>query len=201
MNNKVRREEIKKLLLASERPVSGGSIAKQFQVSRQVVVQDIALLRANGLDIISTNRGYVLHKEKAVCTRVFKVCHTEAQSEEEMNLVVDLGGRFLDVFVYHRAYGLIRTELKISSRLEVAAYIDDISTGKSRELLNITSGYHYHTIEADSEEILDLIQEKLQEKGFLARLSAYEPVDFQKQAAARTAASGMKRDTAGTARS
>ncbi|MFC2662339.1 MAG: HTH domain-containing protein, partial [Eubacterium sp.] len=105
MNNKVRREEIKKLLLASEQPVSGGRIAKQFQVSRQVVVQDIALLRANGLDIISTNRGYVLHKQKAVCRRVFKVCHTEAQSEEEMNLVVDLGGRFLDVFVYHRAYG------------------------------------------------------------------------------------------------
>jgi transcriptional regulator of NAD metabolism len=201
LNNKVRREEIKKLLLASERPVSGGRIAEKFQVSRQVVVQDIALLRANGLDIISTNRGYVLQKQKSACSRVFKVCHTEEQTEEELNMVVDLGGRFLDVFVYHRAYGLIRTKLNIRSRLDVAAYIEEISTGKSRELLNITSGYHYHTIEADSEEILDLIQEKLREKGFLAKLSAYEPVDFQKQAAARAAVSGMKTDAAGSVRS
>jgi transcriptional regulator of NAD metabolism len=116
-------------------------------------------------------------------------------------MVVDLGGRFLDVFVYHRAYGLIRTKLNIRSRLDVAVYIEEISTGKSRELLNITSGYHYHTIEADSEEILDLIQEKLREKGFLAKLSAYEPVDFQKQAAARAAVSGMKTDAAGSVRS
>jgi transcriptional regulator of NAD metabolism len=181
LNNKVRREEIKKLLLASERPVSGGRIAKKFKVSRQVVVQDIALLRANGLDILSTNRGYVLQKQKSACTRVFKVCHTEEQTEEELNMVVDLGGRFLDVFVYHRAYGLIRTELHIRSRLDVAAYIHEISTGKSRELLNITSGYHYHTIEADSEEILDLIQERLQGMGFLAKLSEYEPIDFRQQ--------------------
>ena len=60
--------------------------------------------------------------------------------------------------------------------------MEEISSGKSRELLNITSGYHYHTIEADSEEILDLIQEHLQEMGFLAKLSEYEPIDFHQQA-------------------
>ena len=182
MNNRIRREEIKKLLNSSDRPLSGGRLAERFQVSRQVVVQDIALLRANGLDIISTNRGYVLQKQQVQYQRVFKVCHTEEETEKELNLVVDLGGRFLDGFVYHRAYGLIRTELKIRSRHDVAAYMEEISSGKSRELLNITSGYHYHTIEADSEEILDLIQEHLQEMGFLAKLSEYEPIDFRQQA-------------------
>lgn len=182
LNNRIRREEIKKLLNSSDRPLSGGRLAERFQVSRQVVVQDIALLRANGLDIISTNRGYVLQKQQVQYQRVFKVCHTEEETEKELNLVVDLGGRFLDVFVYHRAYGLIRTELKIRSRHDVAAYMEEISSGKSRELLNITSGYHYHTIEADSEEILDLIQEHLQEMGFLAKLSEYEPIDFRQQA-------------------
>lgn len=181
MNNRIRREEIKKLLNSSDRPLSGGRLAERFQVSRQVVVQDIALLRANGLDIISTNRGYVLQKQQVQHQRVFKVCHTEEETEKELNLVVDLGGRFLDVFVYHRAYGLIRTELKIRSRHDVAAYMEEISSGKSRELLNITSGYHYHTIEADSEEILDLIQERLQGMGFLAKLSEYEPIDFRQQ--------------------
>lgn len=182
LNNRIRREEIKKLLNFSDRPLSGGRLAERFQVSRQVVVQDIALLRANGLDIISTNRGYVLQKQQVQHQRVFKVCHTEEETEKELNLVVDLGGRFLDVFVYHRAYGLIRTELKIRSRHDVAAYMEEISSGKSRELLNITSGYHYHTIEADSEEILDLIQERLQGMGFLAKLSEYEPIDFRQQA-------------------
>lgn len=182
LNNRIRREEIKKLLNSSDRPLSGGRLAERFQVSRQVVVQDIALLRANGLDIISTNRGYVLQKQQVQHQRVFKVCHTEEETEKELNLVVDLGGRFLDVFVYHRAYGLIRTELKIRSRHDVAAYMEEISSGKSRELLNITSGYHYHTIEADSEEILDLIQERLQGMGFLAKLSEYEPIDFRQQA-------------------
>lgn len=182
LNNRIRREEIKKLLNSSDRPLSGGRLAERFQVSRQVVVQDIALLRANGLDIISTNRGYVLQKQQVQYQRVFKVCHTEEETEKELNLVVDLGGRFLDVFVYHRAYGLIRTELKIRSRHDVAAYMEEISSGKSRELLNITSGYHYHTIEADSEEILGLIQEHLQEMGFLAKLSEYEPIDFRQQA-------------------
>ena len=182
LNNRIRREEIKKLLNSSDRPLSGGRLAERFQVSRQVVVQDIALLRANGLDIISTNRGYVLQKQQVQYQRVFKVCHTEEETEKELNLVVDLGGRFLDGFVYHRAYGLIRTELKIRSRHDVAAYMEEISSGKSRELLNITSGYHYHTIEADSEEILDLIQEHLQEMGFLAKLSEYEPIDFRQQA-------------------
>ena len=182
LNNRIRREEIKELLNSSDRPLSGGRLAERFQVSRQVVVQDIALLRANGLDIISTNRGYVLQKQQVQHQRVFKVCHTEEETEKELNLVVDLGGRFLDVFVYHRAYGLIRTELKIRSRHDVAAYMEEISSGKSRELLNITSGYHYHTIEADSEEILDLIQERLQGMGFLAKLSEYEPIDFRQQA-------------------
>ncbi len=169
---------MEKLLLASEGPLSGSKLAAHFQVSRQVVVQDIALLRANGLDILSTNRGYVLQKQKPSCQRVFKVHHTEEQTEEEMNMVVDLGGRFLDVFVYHRAYGLIRTELKARSRHDVAVYLQEISSGKSRELLNITSGYHYHTIEADSEDILDLIQDNLEKRGFLAPLSEYEPIDF-----------------------
>lgn len=178
MKTKLRREEIEKLLSTSTGPLSGKRLAAHFHVSRQVIVQDIALLRANGLDIVSTNRGYVLQKQKTTHQRVFKVRHTEDQTEEELNLVVDLGGRFQDVFVYHRVYGLIRTDLKICSRYDVAVYMKEISSGKSSELLNITSGYHYHTIEADSKEILDLIQDRLQEKGFLAPLSDYEPVNF-----------------------
>ena len=58
------------------------------------------------------------------------------------------------------------------------SYMEEISTGKSSLLKNVTSGYHYHTIDAESEEILDAIQEELRQRGFLAKLQDYEPVDF-----------------------
>ena len=83
-----------------------------------------------------------------------------------------------DVFVYHKVYGVIRANMDIKSRRDVRNYLEEIRTGKSSLLKNVTGGYHYHTIEAESEEILDDIQNELAEKGFLAKLQDYEPVDF-----------------------
>lgn len=172
-----RREEIMKILKTSKSPVSGTKLAKQLRVSRQVIVQDMALIRANGIEIISTNRGYIITADKDV-SRVFKVIHTDEQVEEELNLFVDLGGKAEDVFVYHKVYGVIKAPLNIKSRRDVKNYLEDISTGKSTQLKNLTSGYHYHTIFADNEHVLDMIQEELSKKGFLAKLQDYEPVDF-----------------------
>ena len=75
--------------------------AKKFGVSRQVIVQDIALIRAAGYEIISTNRGYILNQPKTVC-RIFKVQHTDEQLEEELNTIVDLGGCVDNVMIHHR---------------------------------------------------------------------------------------------------
>lgn len=177
MNGEKRREEILKILESSEKPVSGGELARLLSVSRQVIVQDMALLRANGVKILSTNRGYTASIEKR-SSRVFKVIHTDSQVEEELNLYVDFGGRVEDVFVYHKVHGVIRVALNIRSRIDVQNYMKDISTGKSTQLMKLTSNYHYHTITADTEEILDMIQEELKKRGFLAKLQDYEPVDF-----------------------
>lgn len=179
MDGKERRERIVSLLNENTQPLSAGKMAKQFHVSRQVIVNDIALLRASGTQILSTARGYVVIHPKTF-TRVFKVRHTPEQAEEELNTIVDCGGRVRDIFVSHRVYGTIRAKLEISSRLDVQKYLKDISSGKSSALSNVTSGYHYHTVEADSEEILDLIQQKLSDLGFLAKLQDYEPVNFWK---------------------
>ena len=73
---------------------------------------------------------------------------------------------------------MLKADMGIKSRRDIRAYMEEISTGKSSLLKNVTSGYHYHTIDAESEEILDAIQEELQQKGFLAKLQDYEPVDF-----------------------
>ena len=178
MNGQERRTCILKILTASDSPISGTSLAKQMEVSRQVIVQDVALMRANGTKILSTNQGYIL-QESETASRVFKVIHTDEEIEEELSMIVDLGGRVDDIFVYHKAYGLLRADMDIRSRLDVYNFIENIRTGKSTPLKNITSGYHYHTVFAKDEQILDLIQEKLQERGFLAQLQDYEPIDFR----------------------
>ncbi len=180
MNGTQRRKEILNLLQTSKIPLSGSSLASRFSVSRQVIVQDIALIRASGFHIISTNRGYVLAKEGRV-QRIFKVYHTNEQTEEELNLIIDLGGWVEDVFVYHRVYGIIRGELNLHSRKDIAAYMESIKSGKSIPLLNTTSGFHYHTVSADDNETLDDIQKALEEHHFLAKLQDYEPVDFRRK--------------------
>lgn len=181
MNGEQRRDKIIQMLKGSSKPIPGVALAKEFDVSRQVIVQDIALLRANGEDILSSNRGYIL-PGGAEFRRVFKVYHGDDEVERELTTIVDLGGFVEDVFVYHKVYGVLRAEMNIKSRMDVYKYLEEIKSGKSSPLKNVTSGYHYHTIRADSEEILDIIQSQLQERGFLAKLQDYEPVDFWSKA-------------------
>ena len=163
MNGQLRREKIIDILSRSDKPVSGVALAKQLDVSRQVIVQDIALIRAADYDIYSTNRGYVIKSEKE---------HTE------LNAIVDMGGWVKDVFVYHKVYGVVKADLDLHSRRDIKEYMKQISNGSSSLLMNVTSGYHYHTIVAQDEKTLDIIQEELMRLGFLAKLQEYEPVDF-----------------------
>ena len=147
-------------------PVSGKALAQEYEVSRQVIVQDIALIRASGHDIISTNRGYILNTPKSA-GRVFKVNHTDDDLENELCSIVDLGGRVVNVMINHRVYGHMEAELNINSRRKVMEFMEDIRSGKSSPLKNITSNYHYHKVEADNEETLDMIEDMLRRKGYL----------------------------------
>ncbi len=180
MNGEQRRTKIIELLKASKTPLSGTSLAKQVGVSRQVIVQDIALLRANSHAIVSTNQGYVL-SESAAVSRVFKVIHTDEQVEEELSLIVDCGGRVDDVFVSHKIYDIVKAPMNIRSRLDIRRFMENLASGKSSLLKNVTGGYHYHTVSAESEEILDYILQELERHGFLAPLQDYEPVNFWKE--------------------
>lgn len=162
-----RRKAIVNLLLASKSPISGSELSKQFNVSRQIIVQDITVLKGSGYEILSTHNGYVIQKSPHV-ERVFKLKHTTEQTEDELNSIVDLGGTVVDVFVWHKAYGRISATINIFSRLRVKQFLEGVRTGKSTELMNITGGYHYHTVRADSEEVLDKIGEVLKEKNYIA---------------------------------
>lgn len=180
MNGEERRKKIIDLLRESQTPLSGTQLAKLVGVSRQVIVQDMALLRAGSHTIIATNQGYLL-SEVANVSRVFKVIHTDEEVEEELSLIVDCGGRVDDVFVSHKIYDLVKAPMNIRSRLDIRRFMDNLASGKSSLLKNVTGGYHYHTVSAESEEILDYIHDALREKGFLAQLQDYEPVDFWKE--------------------
>lgn len=173
MTGNERRDQILELVKNSAEPVSARKMAERFGVSRQVIVQDVALLRAAGYDVRSTSRGYVL-EESAAHSRVFKVSHTDGEMEDELCSVVDLGGRVCNVMVNHRVYGLMEAELDIRSRREVQEFLENIRGGKSSPLKNITSNYHYHRIEADSERTLDLIENVLREKHYLIENGAGE---------------------------
>lgn len=167
MKAKERRKEIVTILMSCGEPISGGELSEKLSVSRQIIVQDIAVLRAEGYEILSLHTGYVI-KKSSLAERVFKVRHTSEQTVDELSLIVENGGIVVDVFVWHRAYGKISAPLNISTMKSVERFMEDIKSGKSRELMNITDGYHYHTVRADSETALDVIEKLLENKGYLA---------------------------------
>ena len=154
-------------------PIAAKELAAQFQVSRQVIVQDMAVIRASIPEIISTNRGYIIQKDE-VCCREFKVQHSEDRVEEELNIFVDYGGVVRNVSISHRAYGRITAEMDIRSRQDVCEFVQRLGNSKSTLLGNATSGYHYHLVEAASEDRLDLIEQHLKDAGLLVPLLPWE---------------------------
>lgn len=173
MTGAERRKALLTMMRETEKPLSGTALGKRTGVSRQVVVQDMALLRTEGYPIISTARGYLMEASKG-CTRLFKVCHTNEQVEDELTTIVDLGGTVVNVMVNHRIYGKLDAQLNIKNRRDVAKFLDDINTGKSTPLLNVTSGYHFHLVSAETEDVLDEIEEALRGKNYLTELLPYE---------------------------
>lgn len=162
-----RRKELAALLSAATEPISGGELAARFQVSRQIIVQDITVLKSQGFEILSTHYGYVLQKSPHA-ERIFKVKHSTEETKDELCTIVDAGATVVDVFVWHKVYGKISAPLNIFSRHQVEQFIEGVRTGKSTELMTVTGGYHYHTVRAESEEALDRVHAVLQEKGYIA---------------------------------
>ncbi len=176
MNGAERRTRILELLRNSREPVSGTALAKELGVSRQVIVQDMALLRTGqGAEVLSTYRGYLLLEQEQPCRRVFKVRHSREETGKELELIVDEGGRVEDVFVYHRVYGVVRGQLNITSRSDIQEFLKRLADSSSTPLMQITDDFHYHTVAASDGAVLDRIHRSLEANGFLAPLREHEP--------------------------
>lgn len=169
MDGTKRRAEIVKILINSNKPVAGGYLAKYFRVSRQVIVQDIAILRAENKNILSTYKGYVIPKEneEGNYTRSFHVRHDVEDTEEELNIFVDAGARILDVAVEHSVYGMITADLILNNRRDVKEFVEKINKKQAKPLMSLSDGTHYHTIMAASEDTLNYIAKELRKKGYL----------------------------------
>ena len=170
MNGETRRDTIKQMLLDAQQPLTGTALAGALHVSRQVIVQDIALMRAEHLPILSTNKGYLLRPDASHITqpkRVFFVRHSTEQVMEEFMIVLDLGGRILDVSVEHELYGPIRADLSIESAQDAAEFIERLAACRDNPLKVLTDDCHFHTVAAPSEKLLDLIEGELRARGFL----------------------------------
>lgn len=168
MSGNQRREKMLQILGASKQPIKGSQLAVDLGVSRQVIVQDIALLRVSDKNIISTTKGYILYKQdQAKASRIYMVSHTDEQIQDELNTIVDCGGKILDVVIEHKVYGSIAVDLMLNSRRDIKEFIQNIKNAKP--LMSLTQGDHMHTVEADNETVLDEIEEKLYEKGYLIK--------------------------------
>ena len=121
MTTAERRAAILQQLAHAGAPLAARTLATHYGVSRQVIVQDLAVIRASHPGIISTARGYVLEQpdQPAGCTREFKVRHTPDRTGQELNLIVDCGGRVKNISISHRVYGRITAEMDIRSRQDV----------------------------------------------------------------------------------
>lgn len=164
-----RRQLLLDVLRTSDSPVTGTDLAKKANVSRQVIVGDISLLKAKNEPIIATSQGYMYLAETPSIERTVACLHTPAQTEEELNLIVDQGVMVKDVTVEHPVYGDLTASLRISSRKDVKQFIEKVQTKKASYLLELTEGIHMHTLSASSEEALDDAVHALDTNGFLVK--------------------------------
>ena len=164
-----RRDKITGLLRQTRQPITGAALAKTFGVSRQVIVGDIAILRAAGIEIYATPQGYVVLPAAApTAVRARLACrHDRERIAEELAVIIDNGGKVLDVSVEHPLYGEIKANLMLASRRDLTEYLQKSAESEAAPLSLVTGGVHLHTVEVPSEDVLSKIKTELKALGIL----------------------------------
>ncbi|WEG14064.1 transcription repressor NadR [Pullulanibacillus sp. KACC 23026] len=164
-----RRERLLGWLKETRNPITGSELARRTKVSRQVIVQDISLLKAKNEPIIATAQGYVYINQdfSAMVSKVIACKHTPEQTEQELTIMVDHGVTVKDVIVEHPVYGEITANLRLSNRREVQHFLSRIQQSNASLLSNLTDGIHLHTLVATNEAALIRVERELEKEGFL----------------------------------
>ncbi len=167
MSSKKRREEIVNLLINNNGPIKGTELASLFRITRQIIVKDIAILRAEGRNIIATPDGYIYNKDINKVRSIIAVNHSSSKTIEELEIVIKYGGIIEDVIIEHPLYGEIRGNLMIKNLNDLCKFEGKFKDKNVRPLSDLTKGVHLHTIAADTQEDIESIIRELGEKGFL----------------------------------
>lgn len=171
MNGEERRKSILSKLKQATAPISASVLASEYSVTRQIIVADIALLRAAGHSISAKNRGYILETATGGLIKRIAVNHGKDNVTEELYAVVDNGGKVLDVIIEHVVYGKISVELNISSRYDADVFVSKITETGASPLSLLTEGLHIHTLSVPDEAAILRIEKKLSELGVLIELA------------------------------
>ncbi len=166
-NAKERRAEILRLLENASAPVSASKIAAKMSVSRQIIVGDIALLRASGSNITATPRGYLIPSDSQTCLHQVATEHTPEETRAELYAIVDQGCTVVDVIVEHPLYGELKGSLQLSSRYDVDQFIRKSLESEAVPLSQLTNGVHLHTLSCPNEEAYHRAEDALRKRGFL----------------------------------
>lgn len=167
MNSIDRRNKLIRILEESKDPIKGSELSKELKVSRQVIVQDIALIREKGYEVLATPRGYIIYNKDFRKTIKCKNHVNIEEIHDELKTIVDMGGVIKDVMIEHSIYGNIKVELNISSYREILNFIENIKSNEFRQLSTLSDNNHLHTIEASSKDIIDDIIKELRDKHIL----------------------------------
>ena len=168
MNSKERRTYITNLLIKNSNTYKGQFLAEELGVTRQVIVKDIAITRAEGVNIIATPEGYLIQNEKDnFVRRVIAVSHSRDNIYNELECIVKFGGIVEDVTVEHSLYGEIRAMLMIKTIMDIEKFTKNLEEANAQPLSALTNGVHLHTIKADNEEIMEAIIKELKDKNYL----------------------------------
>lgn len=162
-----RRQAILARLTGGSAPISATALAKEYGVSRQVIVGDVALLRAGGQPVSATPRGYVLAREDAGLLRTVAVRHSQADTGRELQICVDNGCTVVDVIVEHALYGQLTGQLQLSSRYDVEQFL--LRSQGPQPLAALTGGIHLHTLRCPNQEAYLRVLAQLDEAGFLLK--------------------------------
>ncbi|MCR5758577.1 MAG: transcription repressor NadR [Selenomonas sp.] len=172
MTTEERREEVLRRLQAASQPLTGTRLSRELGVSRQIIVGDVSILRAEGQRIFATPRGYIMPGEDNGQQKITLVCrHSAQEMEAELNAIVDNGGAVLDVIVEHPVYGPLKSDLLLESRRDVKNFLTKMKKCQANPLLVVTGGIHIHTVRVPNEEVLAAIRQELQLLGILVNIA------------------------------
>ena len=170
MNAAQRRKAILERLTEADAPLSASVLAGELGVSRQIVVGDVALLRASGTQIDATPRGYQLHPAEKGYTAILACVHsTEDEMRTELYTVVDQGGIVVDVAVENSLYGELRGNLNLASRYDVDTFLVQARSAPESLLSRMTGGVHLHTLRCPDRASFERIRAELDRQGLLYR--------------------------------